>query len=180
MAFTINDIKANFAFQGARPTLFNVLISSPRGVPLMDGVQFLASATTIPESQLGNIAVPYFGRIVNFAGDRSYNPWTVTIMNDEDFKVRNALETWSDLINGKISNVREVDNYKDAIATVTQYGKTGDIIRQYEFVGIYPSVIEPIGLNWRDINTFESFNVQFMYDYWRIRGNQTGTAGETG
>jgi len=177
MALDINEIKSKFALQGARPTLFDVIITNP--YESMPDIQFLVSATSIPESQLGNIPVPYFGRIVNFAGDRSYQPWTVTVMNDEDFKVRNALETWSDTINTKRTNVRVDNNYKsDAI--VNQYDKTGNIIRSYQFIGIYPAIIEPIRLDWADTNTFERFNVQFIYDYWRIIPGPTGTAGTPG
>lgn len=176
MAFNITDIKSNFKFQGARPTLFNVLINAPGNVPSMSGVEFLVSATSIPESQLGNIAVPYFGRIVNFAGDRSYGAWSVQVMNDEDFKIRNALETWSDKINARVRNTRESNDYKRS-ATVSQFDKGGKIIRQYKFEGIYPAVIEPIALNWGDQNQFERFNVQFVYDYWSVVGGTTGNAG---
>lgn len=184
MAFNINDIKQNFKLQGARPTLFQVVLPGPDQGDIRQKLsisEFVISATTIPESQLGNIAVPYFGRIINFAGDRTYNPWTVSVMNDEDFKVRDALETWSDLINGKQSNLRnfEQDTYK-VNAQVRQFDKQGSVIREYEFVGLYPSIIEPINLNWRDVNQFENFNVQFIYDYWRVIGGNTGSAGEIG
>lgn len=177
MAFNIQEVKSNFALQGARPTLFDVIIINP--YESMDKIQFLVSATSIPESQLGNIPVPYFGRIVNFAGDRSYLPWTVTVMNDEDFKVRNALEAWSDNINAKLSNTRTDNSYKST-ATVAQYNKFGEIIREYEFVGIYPAIIEPIRLDWADTNTFERFNVQFIYDYWKVLPGPTGVPGEAG
>lgn len=176
MAFNINDIKSNFQFQGARPTLFNVVINAPGNVPSLSGVEFLVSATSIPESNLGNIAVPYFGRIVNFAGDRAYGAWTVQIMNDEDFRIRNALETWSDKINARVRNTRESNDYKRT-GIVSQYGKGGSIVRQYEFVGIYPSSIDPINLSWADQNQFERFNATFVYDYWRIIGGTTGNAG---
>lgn len=176
MAFNINEIKANFQFQGARPTLFNVVINAPGNVPSMAGIEFLASATAIPASQLGNIAVPYFGRLVNFAGDRTYGEWDVTIMNDEDFRIRNALETWSDRINARVRNTRESNDYKRT-AVVSQYDKGGKIIRQYEFVGIYPAVIDQIQLSWANQNQFESFACRFVYDYWRVIGGTTGNAG---
>lgn len=177
MAFDINEIKSKFALQGARPTLFEVFIANP--YESMNDIQFLVSATSIPESQVGNIPVPYFGRIVNFAGDRSYLPWTVTVMNDEDFKIRNALEAWSDVINTKRTNIRVDNNYKST-AVVRQYNKVGEIIREYEFIGIYPAIIEPIRLDWADTNTFERFNVQFIYDYWRVLPGETGIPGELG
>lgn len=176
MAFNINEVRANFRFEGARPTLFQVNIFNPSNSSADASIEFLASAAAIPESQLGNITVPYFGRIINFAGDRTYDPWTVTIMNDEDFKVRNALEEWSDTINMKVQNIRENTDYKST-ALVTQLGKTGETLRTYRFNGIYPSRIDPIKLDWSDTNTFERFQVQFIYDYWDVVAGTTGNAG---
>jgi len=174
--FNVTDVLSNFKFQGARPTAFSINIFNPTDSSADASIQFLASASAIPESQLGNIAVPYFGRVVNFAGDRTYDPWTVTVMNDEDFKVRNALESWSDSINMKQQNIRENINYKST-AQVIQYGKTGNIIRQYTLNGIYPARIEPIRLDWGDVNQFERFNVTFIYDYWQVDGGNSGNAG---
>ena len=179
MAFSVNDVIGHFKFEGARPTLFRVRITNPVNGSADNQIQYLASATSIPESNLGNIAVPYFGRVVNFAGDRTYQPWRVTIMNDEDFKVRNALEQWSDAINQKIENTRVKTEYKTS-ADVEQLSKTGKILRTYRFVGIYPQTIEPIRLAWDDRDTFERFDVTFVYDYWEIIGNQTGDAGGKG
>ena len=176
MAFNINEITANFQFQGARPTLFSVNIFNPVDSVADSRIQFLASATSIPESQLGNIPVPYFGRIVNFAGDRIYDAWTVTIMNDEDFAVRNALEGWSNAINNRVQNIRTTSDYKST-AEVAQLGKDGSVLRVYRFNGIYPAFIDPIRLDWSDTNTFEKFNVRFMYDYWDIEAGTTGNAG---
>lgn len=176
MAFNINEVRANFQFEGARPTLFSVDIFNPVDSAADNTVQFLASSTQIPESQLGNIPVPYFGRVINFAGDRSYDPWNVTIMNDEDFAIRNALEAWSDAINMKVENVRTTAQYKST-ARVTQLGKDGQVLRVYRFHGIYPSRIEPIRLDWSDTNQFERFGVQFTYDYWDIDAGVTGNAG---
>lgn len=176
MAFNVTDVISNFRFEGARPTTFSVNIFNPTDSGADNTIQFLASAASIPESQLGNIPVPYFGRIVNFAGDRTYDPWAVTIMNDEDFKIRNALEAWSDSINRKVQNIRENTAYKST-ATVSQLGKTGSVLRTYQFNGIYPARIDPIRLDWGDVNQFERFNVTFIYDYWEIAsGGTTGDA----
>jgi hypothetical protein len=176
MAFNINEVRANFQFEGARPTLFSVDIFNPVDSAADSTIQFLASTTNIPESNLGNIPVPYFGRVINFAGDRTYDPWTVTIMNDEDFAVRNALEAWSDAINMKVENLRTTTQYKST-ARVGQLAKDGTLLRVYRFNGIYPSRIDPIRLDWSDTNQFERFNVTFTYDYWDIEAGTTGNAG---
>lgn len=176
MAFTVTDVLGNFQFEGARPTLFNVDIFNPVDSSADSSIQFLASATQIPSMNLGNIGVPYFGRVVNFAGDRTYDSWTVKIMNDENYAIRNALEAWSDAINQKVGNIRTETNYKST-ARVTQFSKTGEILRVYRFNGIYPQTIAPIGLDWVSTNQFETFDVTFMYDFWDIENNTTGNAG---
>jgi hypothetical protein len=174
--FSINNILSNFSLEGARPTLFNVSLTNPQDSSSDQISQFLIQAASIPESTLGNIAVPYFGRVVNFAGDRTYAPWDVTVMNDETFAIRNTLEAWSDSINSKEQNLRTLAGYKST-ATVNQLGKTGTTIRTYMFHGIYPARIDPIRLDWGDMNQFERFNVTFMYDYWEVSGGTTGNAG---
>ena len=114
--------------------------------------------------------------MINFAGDRTYGTWTVKVMNDENFAIRNALESWSDAINQKVGNVRTQADYKST-AQVTQFSKTGTPLRIYRFNGIYPSEIAPIGLDWASTNQFETFDVTFTYDYWDITNNTTGNAG---
>lgn len=182
MPFNINDVQANFKFEGARPTLFDVHITNPVLGEADQVSTFLISATTLPESTLGNIPVPYFGRVINFGGDRTYAPWQVTVMNDEDFKIRNAMETWSNAINKRVVNKRDIafaDNHSyKSTALVTQYNKVGDIVRVYRFNGIYPAEISDINLDWSDTNTFERFQIRFIYDYWDIApGGNTKDAG---
>lgn len=176
MAFNINEVQANFRFEGARPTLFTVDIFNPVNGSADNTVRFLASATTIPSSDLGNIPVPYFGRTINFAGDRTYDPWQVTVMNDENFLIRNAMEEWSDAINKRVQNIRTITDYKST-ARVTQLSKTGEALRVYRFNGIYPSAISQINLDWSDTNQFERFGLTFTYDYWDIEAGVTGNGG---
>lgn len=181
MAFNINDIQANFKFEGARPTLFNVRITNPVNGEADGIMEFLVSASSLPAENLGNIPVPYFGRIINFAGDRTYDPWTVTVMNDEDFKIRNSMEEWSNAINRRVANVRDTAIARDhgykSIAQITQLSKTGETLRSYRFNGIYPANISDIRMDWSDTNQFERFQIQFIYDYWDIDGGNTGDAG---
>jgi hypothetical protein len=113
---------------------------------------------------------------MKLAGDRTFGEWTVTIMNDEDFLIRNAMEEWSNKINRLERNVREISRYK-SLATVTQYAKDGSKIRSYEFNGIFPSNITPIDLDWSTTDQIESFQVTFQYDYWTVGQSSTGSAG---
>ena len=181
MAFNINDIRAQLAFGGARPSLFQVIISNPVN-PVADlKLPFLCKAAQIPSSQLGLIEVPYFGRRIKIAGDRTFDAWTVTVINDEDFLIRNAMEEWNNAINLYQQNVTALGSgapslYKSQ-ATVTQYGKAGETLRVYQFNGIFPQVISPIDLAWVTQDEIEEFQVQFQYDSFEILNSVTGNAG---
>lgn len=175
MAFNINEIKGNFQFGGARQNQFLVEITN-KGNPVGDlKTPFLVQGASIPGLQKGVIPVPYFGRTIKLAGDRVYPAWTVNIMNDEDFLIRNAMEEWSNRINSFEGNVRELANYKSR-AQVTQFGKDGTALRKYQFEGLWPSDISPIELDWGANDQYETFQVTFEYDLWSVSGI-TGDAG---
>jgi len=181
MAFNVNDIRAQLTFGGARASLFQVIITNPVN-PVADlKLPFLCKAANLPSSQLGLIEVPYFGRKLKIAGDRVFDAWTVSIINDEDFLIRNAMEQWNNSIQLYQQNVTALGSgapslYKSQ-ATVTQYGKAGEILRTYQFNGIFPQAISEIGLSWGDNDTIEEFNVQFQYDTFEILNGITGNAG---
>ncbi len=183
MAFNINDLRANLDLGGARPTLFTVQLVFPNGVDTGIAARkltFTCESTQIPASNIGTIPVPYFGRTIKMAGDRTFDPWGVRIINDEDFSVRNAFESWHSLINTRVSNVRNASSanpnqYKTS-AVVTQYGKVGNPIRTYTMQGLWPSEIGAIDLGWGSTDQLEMFNVQFQYDWHDING-ATGTGG---
>jgi hypothetical protein len=181
MAFNINDIRAQLTFGGARPSLFQCIISNPIN-PVADfKLPFLCKAAQLPSSELGLIEVPYFGRKLKMAGDRVFAPWTVTIINDEDFLVRNSMENWNNYISLYQANRTALGSgapglYKSQ-ATVTQFGKAGEILRTYQFNGIFPQVIAPIDLAWADTDVIEEFQVQFQYDTFQVLNGTTGNAG---
>jgi hypothetical protein len=174
-------MRSQLALGGARPTLFQVQFFNPATSVADVKVPVMVNAASLPASTLGTINVPYYGRVVKMAGDRTYDPWNVTIINDEDFLVRDALETWSTAINSAEGNVRgfgtSASSAYKSDAIVTQFSKTGVAIRQYTFIGIYPSQISPIELNWGAMDQLESFQVTFQYDYWEVTGGITGNAG---
>ena len=176
MAFNINEMRSELVYGGARQNLFQVKIENPANSSAYLKTPFMVTASQIPESQLGIIPVYYFGRQMKLAGDRQFGDWTVTILNDEDFLVRNAMEEWSNRINRLERNVRDIRRYKGT-AEVTQFDKGGNPIRTYEFQGIFPSVISPIELDWSTTDQIEQFQVTFQYDYWTIGQSATGTAG---
>jgi hypothetical protein len=181
MAFNVNEIRSQLTLGGARQSLFQVTIQNPANGVADIKVPFLVKAAQIPASTLGTIEVPYFGRKIRLAGDRTFDAWTVTVINDEDFLIRNAMEQWSNQIQSLQGNLRTFGGaspllYK-AQAQVTQFSKTGVPIRTYNFNGIYPSDISAIDLAWDSTDAIEEFTVTFQYDYWEVSGGITGNAG---
>lgn len=161
---------------GARQNLFQVQFTNLGNGSADLKVPFMCQAASIPASNLGTIQVPYMGRFIKLAGDRTYDSWVVTVINDEDFRIRNALEEWSNKINRFEGNIRDIDRYKSQ-AQVIQYGKRGQILRVYEFDGIFPSTVSPIDLGWDINDSIEMFQVEFQYDLWTVKGGITGNAG---
>ena len=181
MAFNINEIRSNLALGGQRPTLFQVEMTNPANSAGDIKTPFLVRASQVPASTLGFIEIPYFGRKVKIAGDRTFAEWNVTVMNDEDFLIRNAIEEWMNEINSHLGNVRGFGsaadlNYKST-AEVTQFSKTGVPLRKYKFNGIFPVNLTEMEVDWNATDLIQEFQVTFQYDWWEISGGSTGNAG---
>jgi hypothetical protein len=176
MAFNINNIKSNLQFGGARPSQFEVILVAPLAAPLVSALKlrFTCKATTVPVENLGQVSVPYFGRVVKFAGERTYDDWSITVINDEDCVVRTGMEQWMDAINQSAANVRNAgatsspNSYKGN-ATVIHYGKQGNVIQTYSLEGCFPTSLSAIDLNWETANAIEEFTVTLAYDR-HVRG----------
>lgn len=181
MAFNVNEIRSQLTLGGARQSLFQVQIQNPANSVADIKVPFMVRTAQIPSSDLGVIEVPYFGRRIKLAGDRVFGDWTVTVINDEDFLIRNAMEEWSNKINSLQGNLRQFGAASPLLyktnAQVTQFSKTGVPIRTYTFNGIFPSSVAPIELDWNATDQIEEFTVTFQYDYWEVSGGITGNAG---
>lgn len=181
MAFSVNEIRSQLLLGGARNSLFQVTIQNPANGIADFKVPFMVRATSIPASTIGTIEVPYFGRKIRVAGDRTFDPWSVTVINDEDFLIRNAMEHWVNRIQSSQGNVRGFASSSPSLykaqAQVTQYSKTGSPIRTYTFNGIYPSDVAAIDLDWNATDQIQEFSVTFQYDWWEVTGGVTGNAG---
>ena len=199
---SIVDFRSRLKGGGARSNLFEVQMSFPDfAKPVseaLNDIPFLVKAAEIPASNIGNIPVPFRGRVLPIAGDRTFDPWTVTIINDTNFRLRDVMERWSDGIND-IQTAQGTTNPEEyqTKATVLQLSRGIDtngkvrsnsnipILRQYDFVGIYPNVVSSIPLDHGATDTIEEFQVTFNYLYYEVRGldDKTGTtlidAGET-
>ena len=129
---------------------------------------FLVKAANIPASTVGVIDVPYRGRTLKIAGDRTFEPWTVTVLNDKGFALRSKFEEWSTKIQALQQNLqtpKTIAEYQSD-ALVRQYDRQGGVVRSYRFVGIWPSNISAIDLAWDSNDTPEEYTVEFQVQYW--------------
>lgn len=182
MPFDIGAFRSALSLDGARPNLFDVEMTFPTGLTFPSGVSqqmnFFCRAAQLPGSTVNQVPLNYFGRELKFAGNRVFTEWTVTIINDEDFKVRNAFESWMNGLNSHRGNLRSTaftsPTSYTTDATVKQYGKTGDIIKEYKFIGMFPMDISPIEVDWAANDTIEEYAVTFAYQWWESNETQFG------
>ena len=178
MAFAVSEYKTNLAGGGARPSLFSVDIDSALtqlGISPPASSRFLIKGASIPTSTIGTYDVFYHGKAIHVAGDRTYETWDTTIINDEDYGIRIAIEKWMDLIAGHKLNIRRADtfdssegenaSYKKSIK-VTQYSKTGEHLHHYHFLGAFPTTLSAIALDWATASEIEEYTVTWTYDRW--------------
>jgi len=174
MAFNVAEFRANMIGDGARPNLFQVSLTFPtiatNGVAASQKATFMAKTAQLPGSTINSFPLYYFGRELKFAGNRTFTDWTLQIINDEDFVIRNSLESWMNSINSHTTNIRNTaavnpSNYSvDAI--VTQYGKAGQELKKYKFVGLFPVDVAPIDLDWGSNDSIEEYAATFAFQYW--------------
>ena len=186
---SIVDFRSRLKGGGARSNLFEVQMSFPDfAKPVseaLNDIPFLVKAAEIPASNIGNIPVPFRGRILPIAGDRTFDPWTITVINDTNFQIRDAMERWSDFINDIQTAQGSVDpeSYQKN-AFVKQLSRAGssagqkvEILREYKFTGIYPSVVSSIPLDYGATDQIEEFQVTFNYLFWEVVGGTTDYGG---
>ena len=180
MPFSVKNFRAQLVGQGARPNLFEVTIPFPGAVNPGEAGQkmtFMCKGAQIPEATLGTVEVPYFGRNIKIAGNRTFAEWTTTVINDEDFAVHAGLTNWMNAINGHGENLKAIDgNEYQVDATVTHYEKGGDVAKQITIVNCWPSSVAAIDLNWETNDQIEEFTVTWQYDYWQIADALTQTS----
>ena len=178
MAFNVNAFRGQLTGDGARANLFEVALNFPEfasggsdnAKKATEKTRFMCKTAQLPGSTLGSVTAQYFGRELKFAGNRTFADWTVTIINDEDFLIRNAFESWMSGINSHVSNIRNpvanapLDYTKDG--QVYQYGKNGNLIKTYNFVGLFPTEVSAIDVDWGSNDAIEEFTVTLSYQYW--------------
>ena len=159
---TIDQFKAQLIGGGPRANRFRVFL--PRAG---NKIEFLAKGSQIPAATLGETPVPYKGMILKLAGERTYDDWTVTIINDNEFSARTALEQWQNDIQGHgVSTGMATTDYLLSRGFVEQLGKDDSVLARYEFFNCFPKDIGTIALSYETENALEEFEVTFSYSHW--------------
>ena len=183
---TISQFKTALIGGGARPNLFEVeLTTLPDQVEGWDAdnFRFLCKAAALPASNIASIDVPFRGRIFKVAGDRTFDTWTVTVINDEDFRLRNAFEAWMETIS-KLDNNLGATNPESYMknAKVFQLGRgstassrdnTGSsnvVLKEYEFIDIFPTNVSEIALSYDSSDTIEEYTAEFQVQSFSLTG----------
>ena len=177
---TLDAFKGRMIGGGARPNLFECELYFPDdAVPedttrdaLTDRTRFLVKAANLPASNIAPINIPFRGRNLKVAGDRTFAPWTITIINDVDFSIRTAFERWMNLINKHEDNagitdptLYQKDLYVKQLGraqvggTVPQTEAKIPVLKQYRFLGTFPTNVSDIALSYDSSDTIEEFSV---------------------
>ena len=163
----VDDFKAKLRGGGARPNLFKVTVNYPtvaEGDPEL--TSFLCEAAQLPGSTIGMIPIPFRGRQLKVAGDRTFGSWAITVINDTDFNVRNAMERWMNSINAHSANTGLTSPIAyESDLVVEQLDRDGSSLKKYTLRGAFPVDLSPIDLSYGDENTIERFQTTFEYQY---------------
>ncbi len=182
MSFNITSFRSGMRFDGQRPNLFEVTLPNVGSAFNGEDLELFAKGTSIPGATIGTVIVPYFGREVKLAGNRTFPEWTITVLNDENFAIRSQFERWMNFINDHGDNTRGSNNSTAYVTKgqVKQFSKigTGTPSAEYSFINMFPTDLSEITLDWGDNDTIEEYTVTFAYDYWtRIKSPMTGGSG---
>ena len=185
MAFNITAFRDGMHYDGQRANLFEVTLTNVLTGTAFNGadLKLFAKGTSIPGATIGTVIVPYFGREVKLAGNRTFPEWTITVLNDENFTIRSQFEQWMDHINSHSGNIRATQasgtpslSYTST-GTVDQFSKGAGQKKSasYSFINMFPTDLSEITLDWGDNDTIEEYTVTFAYDYWTRVATTKGT-----
>jgi len=179
----ITDFKSKMSGGGTRSNLFEVELAFPSAVAVdsvtLDKSRFLVKAAALPSSNITPLSVAFRGRQLILAGDRTFETWTITVINDTDFSIRSAFEKWANYINRLSDNTGSTDpaTYQ-ADAFVHQLSRDGSILRSYHFYDLFPSNISTIALSY-DTENIEEFTIEMQVHWWEaIKGTSSAAGGE--
>ena len=179
----ITDFKSKLTGGGARANLFEVVLQFPDLAQpsdlTLEKSRFLVKGANMPASNIAQIEVPFRGRVLKIAGDRTFDSWTVTVLNDTDFAIRSAFERWMNTIN-RVSDNTGLVNPTDyqADAYVYQLDRDGSVLRSYRFYDVFPTQVAPIELSY-DAQGIQEFTVELQVQWWEAtKGTGANAGGE--
>ena len=181
----ITDFKSKLTGGGARSNLFEVELAFPSAVSveglndILNKARFLVKTANLPASNIAPIEVPFRGRVLKIAGDRTFDTWSITVLNDTDFSIRSAFEKWMNFIN-RVSDNTGATNSEDyqADAYVYQLDRSGETLRKYHFFDVFPTQVSPIELSY-DSAGIQEFTVELQVQWWEaVKGTGDNSGGE--
>ena len=179
----ITDFKSKLTGGGARANLFEVVLNFPDAAQpdsdTLEKTRFMVKGANMPASNIQQIEVPFRGRVLKIAGDRTFDSWTVTVINETDFSIRSAMERWMNTINRVSDNTGLTDpaTYQ-ADAYVMQLDRDGSVLRTYRFYDVFPTQVSPIELGY-DAQGIQEFTVELQVQWWEAtKGNGSNAGGE--
>ena len=164
----VDDMKAKLVGGGARPNLFKVTMGFPSYVTAdVSLASYMCKSASLPASTIAPIPVPFRGRQLQIAGDRTFEPWNITVINDTDFNVRNSFEQWMNGINQHKENtgLTQPSSYM-ADMIVEQLDKDGTSKKTYNIRGTFPTNLGAIEVSYEQENVIEEFTVELLVQYW--------------
>lgn len=172
MSLRVDDLKAKLSGGGARPNLFKATINFPGYAGgNSELTSFLCKAAQLPSSVIGQIDVPFRGRQLKVAGDRTFENWTITVINEDGFQVRNSFERWANGINEHRNGtgiLNPADYQADLI--IEQLNRQEEVIKTINIRGAFPVNVAGIDLSYDTTDALEEYTVEFAYQYWESAG----------
>jgi len=194
---TLSDFKSRLVGGGARPNLFECVLAFPQGlsteVQVDEDFTFMVKAAQLPASNVNVIDIPFRGRNLKVAGDRTFDPWTITVINDTNFKLRNAFERWMNFINRHDDNagvitpaayqtemvVHQLGRGNETSGTNGKLPDNGaqiPVLKTYKFFGTFPTNVSPIELSYDAADSVEEFTVDLQVQWWDALDPESGSS----
>jgi len=166
---SLDDFKANLIGAGARANQFRVILTTPGAIATgldTTRTQFMIKAASLPGQTIPEITVNFRGRQLFLAGDRTFETWTTTVINDTDFMVRNAMERWMNAINNLDTNtgLNDVRSYTSDL-TVEQLDRDDRVLKSYVIKNCWPTIVAPVELNYDTVSEIETFDITWRYTH---------------
>jgi len=174
---TISNFKGNIGRDFARSNLFRIEFGAPTTSPGTQptNYKFLVKATSLPSTNMGSIAVPYQGRVFNVPGDRTFEPWSVTIMNTEDYGVRKYLESWINKIQATDFAFQAAESFNymatlnvESLQRTSKGTNNLSSIRKYKFFNAFPSSLSAMDLDFASNDTIQEYTCEWQFSHWEV------------